>query len=590
MLTRLLLVLSAVLLAAAPAASAHPSDATPPDDGSSGVVPLSGKGENIAGVKRVKLAGATEVELAGDWAFVATDRTDKTPGGLTIVNVADPENPFVEGTWHSPQDGIEDGSYGDVDLSPDGNLAVVTNAHCDDCEEGEVVWAALIDVSDKAKPRLVGKIVDDETMDYVHTATLDDDTLYLNPQVAAFYPQPGNAHITAFDVSDPANPVKKGVIAPPGADAGLAHDTYIDHRPDGKTLMYAASISKSDVIDITDPMEPTWLQSSTSTYTISHDVQPNHDRSLILVDDEGALGGQLDESVSACGKVGEGPASADSGSLHFYEAAEDGTFANGGAVHLGSFNAPTNVNTGACVAHVFWQAPDENRLTQAYYRTGAFVLDYEDPSSPQMLGWFVADGGAKYWSNKPHNGYMYATDMEHGLDILRYTGEGGKRWPATAGPAEVQRSARQGVPYVPIERTDRRPATPAGPPASNDSQGQGASPQPAPASGAQPAASGPAPGSFRLKVKLRRVPGRKGSRVPLVVRFTDTSGKVVRRLTVRRRAGRRAAVRVRGVALDGAYRWRVTAGRRVLKSGRLLVRASSGVSLAPGAVLKARAR
>lgn len=357
----------------------------------------------------------------------------------------------------------------------------------------------------------------------------------------------------------------------------------MDHRPDGKTLMYAASVHKSDVIDITDPMKPTWLQSATSTYTISHDVQPNYDRSLILVDDEGALGGQIDESVSACGKAGEGPASADSGSLHFYKAAPDGTFADGGAVHLGSFNAPTNVNTGACVAHVFWQAPDENRLTQAYYRTGAFVLEYENPASPKMLGWFVADGGAKYWSNKPHNGYMYATDMEHGLDILRYTGEGGKRWPATAGPAEVQRAARQGVPYVPMAGTSRKPSAPPAPPA----------PPGRPAAGSAGSAAG-SPGrsfgAFRLDINVRRVPGRKGRRVPLRLRFTDARGKTVRRVTVRRRAGRRAVVRAKGVAVAGRYRWRLTAGRRVVRRGRLTVRKRAGLTLPPGAVLAARAR
>ena len=574
----------ALLAVAAPAAFAHPADEPPPDNGRSSVIPLFGEGENIEGVKRVEFPGPTEVELAGDWAFVSTDKTDKTPGGLVIVNIADPEDPFIEGTWHSPQDGIEDGSFGDVDLSPDGNLAVVTNAHCDDCTEGEVVWAALIDVSNKAHPRLIGKIVDVETMDYVHSATLDNDMLYLNPQVAAFYPQPGNAHITAFDISDPANPVKKGFIEPPGSDAGLAHDSYIDHRPDGKTLMYAASVHKSDVIDLTYPMSPTWLQSATSTYTISHDVQPNHDRSLIVVDDEGAAGGQLDESVSACGKVGEGPASADSGSIHFFEAAEDGTFANGGAVHLGSFNAPTNVDTGACVAHVFWQAPDENRLTQAYYRTGAFVLDFEDPSSPQMLGWFLADGGAIYWSNKPHNGYMYATDMDHGLDILRYTGEGGKRWPATAGAAEVQRAARQGVPYVPMAGTSRKPSTvPPAPPA-RPGAGSGAS-----SSSAATSSRRRPLGAFRLTSNVRRVPGRKGTRVPLRLRFTDARGKTVRRVTVRRRAGRRAIVRAKGVAVAGRYRWRLTAGRRVLRRGRLVVRQRSGLTLPAGTVLTARA-
>ena len=415
---------------------------------------LTGTGENIEGVARVDVPGANEVELAGNWAFVSTDAVGDQTGGLTIVNIAKPSRPFVQATWFSGEATPEDAnaSFGDVDLSADGNLAVLTNAHAASrgAGEGKLAWAYLIDVSDKDNPRLVGKVIDDDTMDYVHSATLDNGgkTLYLNPQVAAFFPQPGNAHITVFDISNPANPVKKGVIAPPGSEAGLAHDSYVDHRPDGKTLMYAASVHKSDVIDITNPLAPTWMQSVTSpSYTISHDVQPNHDRSVIVVDDEGAAGGQLDESVSACGKVGEDPATVDSGSVHFYAANADGTFANAGAVHLGSFNAPTNVDTGACVAHVFWQAPNENRLTQAYYRTGAFIVEFEDPANPEMLGWFLPDGGAMYWSNKPHKGYMYASDMEGHLDVLKYTGEGGTRWPATAGPAEVQRAARQGVPF-----------------------------------------------------------------------------------------------------------------------------------------------
>jgi hypothetical protein len=425
-------------------------------------------------------------------------------------------------------------------------------------------------VSDKSKPKLVGKIVDDGTIDYVHTSTLDNKTLYLNPQVAAFYPQPGNAHISVFDVSNPASPVKKGVIAPPGADAGLAHDTYIDHRPDGKTLMYAASIHKSDVIDITDPLASSWLQSATSTYSISHDVQPNHDRSVIIVDDEGAAGGQLDDAVSACGKAGTGPASVDSGSVHFYAAAPNGTFANGGAVHLGSFNAPTNFDTGACVAHVFWQAPDENRLTQAYYRTGAFVVDFEDPSDPQMLGWFLAEGGANYWSNKPHRGYMFASDMEGHLDVLRYTGEGGSRWPATAGPAEVQRAARQGVPYAPVP-------------------GAGTAPLPKPAQPGGPAGASREVGRFSFKLKGKRVPGKKGKR-KLVLRFTDAAGKVAGTAKVKKAAGKKAKVKVSGVAVAGTYRWTLKAGRKTLRKGKLTVTPTAGLSLSPGATLTATAR
>ena len=129
-------------------------------------------------------------------------------------------------------------------------------------------------------------------------------------------------------------------------------------------------------------------------------------------------------------------------------------------------------------------------MTQAYYRTGAFIVDFEDPANPSMLGWFLADGGANYWSNKPHRGYMFATDMDHGLDILKYTGEGGTRWPATAGPAEVQRSARQGVPYVPIGGAKTTPLPSVPKPASNRVLGK-----------------------FAFTARAKRVPG-KGTQVP----------------------------------------------------------------------------
>ena len=571
MTLRALLAAAAALTLVVPVASAQQA------------IPLSGQGENIEPIARVKVPGANEVEMAGDWAFVSTDLNEDEEGSLTIVNIADPENAYVQSRWLASDGGLRDMSFGDVDLSPDGNTAYLTNAHCEDCDEGEVVWVAIVDVTDKSKPRLVGKILDDDTIDYVHTSTIDNNTLYLNPQVAAFYPQTPNAHISVFDVSDRANPVKKGVIAPPGGDLGLAHDTYIDHRPDGKDLMYAASIHQNHVIDVTDPLDAGWLQTTTSpSYTISHDAQPNHDRTIIVVDDEGAAGGQLDEAVSACGKVGSGPASLDSGSVHFFEAAEDGTFANGGVLHLGSFNAPTNANKGACVAHVFWQAPDENRLTQAYYRTGAFIVEFEDPADPKMLGWFVADGdnGANYWSHKPHRGYLFASDQEGHLDILRYTGEGGTRWPATAGPAEVQRAARQGVPYTPMAGATTDPL-----PAGGGSTGPGAG------SGGGSAAPRQI-GRFAFKAKARKVPGRRGTKRKLVIRFRDAAGKRVGKAKAKKRAGRRAKLKVRGVAVAGRYRWVLKAkGRRkALRRGEFTVAPQAGVMLSPSATLIAKAR
>jgi hypothetical protein len=549
---RLLTPLLALAAMAAPTASAQ--------------APLVGKGENLQPIARVPINHPNEVELAGDWAFVSDDTVtgdNDDTGGLTIVNIKDPAHPFIEGHWECP------GGWGDVDLSTDGNIAILTNAHQVECLDANTA-VAIIDTSDKKHPKLLSSINYDDDFEYVHTSTLDNHLLYLNPQAAAFYPQGQNPHIPIFDITDPTKPVKKGFVESTGV--GLAHDTFIDHRPDGKTLMYAASVHTTDVFDITDPFKATMLQRTTSPeITISHDVQPNHKRDVLVVDDEGAAGGQLDEQVSACGKLGgPGPAAIDSGSVHFYAAAADGTFANEGAVELGSWNAPANVNTGACVAHVFWQAPDQNRLTQAYYRTGAYILDFEDPANAKMLGSFLADGGSDYWSFKPHRGYIFGTDQDGGLDILRYTGEGGKAWPTTSGPAEIQRAARQGVPYKPLVLGDTQVST---------------APLPAP-----PAATASDIGKIAFSAKLKKIKGKKGKKVALKIVFTDAKGKTVGTAKFKKAAGKKATVKVAGGAVAGTYRWAIKAGKKTLKKGKITVKKTAGWTISSGATLSAKAK
>jgi hypothetical protein len=563
---RSLIFLFAVSAIAAPSASAQ--------------APLAGTGENIQPIARVPIPHPNEVELAGDWAFVSSDgSTSYTPeeytgGGLVIVNIKDPAHPFIEGEWKC------DAGWGDIDLSPDANIAVLTNAHGDECTE-DAAQVAIVDISDKKNPKLLSTISDESNV-YVHTATMDNGgkRLFLNPQAAAFYPQGTEPHISVWDISDPKNPKREGQISKQGI--GLAHDTFVDHRPDGKTLMYAASIHTSDVFDISDIQAPSLMQEVTSAeITISHDVQPNHDRSMIVVDDEGALGGQLDEGVSGCGKIGgPGPAGADSGSVHFYQAAEDGTFFANGAVEMGSWNAPANANEGACVAHVFWQAPDQNRLSQAYYRMGAFVLDFEDPLDVKMLGSFKSDQGSDYWSNKPHRGYLFATDQDGtgaddplggGLDILRYTGEGGKAWPATSGPAEVQRSARQGVPYVPIQLNGQPVGT-------------------APLPGATKGPDNRAIGRVKFTAKLKKVAGKKGKKAKVTFTFFNSAGKKVGTAKVKKKAGKKAKVKISGAAVAGKYKWTAKAGKKRIGRGKFTVKKSAKAALSPSRSLSVRAR
>src|SRR3954469_25915630 len=100
MLTRSLVAAFIALFILVPAASAQD------------VVPLAGKGENFQPIARVNVPRVNEVEMAGDWAFLSQDQGEDVgadgEGGLVIVNVANPENPFVEGQWHAEQAGIAD--------------------------------------------------------------------------------------------------------------------------------------------------------------------------------------------------------------------------------------------------------------------------------------------------------------------------------------------------------------------------------------------------------------------------------------------------------------------------------------------------
>jgi hypothetical protein len=520
------------------------------------VVPLTGTGENVQPIARMKLPGANEIAVAGDWAFLSSTAVEETCGCLYIVNIADPAHPYLEGVWDAAKTELTAQSYGDVDISPDANLAVLTNTR-----GSGPAWDVIIDTSDKAHPKLLSHVDDvDGTMEYVHTSTLDGKLLYMNPQAWVGYPQPGHAAVTVVDIADPAQPKIVGKITTPGSDAGFAHDTYIDHRPDGKDLMYAASVSRTDVLDVTNPLQATWLQSTTGDYTISHEAMPNFDRTVLIVTDEGLAGGALEPAVSACAKVGTGPAAVDSGSTHFYAAAPDGTFANGGAVELGTFNTPASVGEGQCISHVIWQAPDQNRMTQAYYEHGAWVIDFSDPANAKALGYFDADN-TNYWSNKAHNGYLYASNRNGTLDILRYTGEGGTKWPTTAGPAEIQLAARQGVPYVPIAHTTAPPAPPA-PPARSF-------------------------GRFTFTIKGKKLRGRRGRKVRLALSFTS-AGKRVAVTRFKRKAGRRLKARVTGVAATGSYRWVLRAGRRKLARGRIRVGAVDGLKSTARLVARVR--
>jgi hypothetical protein len=362
------------------------------------------------------------------------------------------------------------------------------------------------------------------------------------------------------------------------------HDLYVDHRPDGKTFAYAASIGYTDVIDVTDPSKPILRERvQDPTVTISHQAEPNFDRSLLLVTDEwqggreftGFCGGAPARVVPPQGLPGVGDPT-DIGALHIYRLDPKGDIAGsdgGGIDKAGTFNIPYQTTTepsSGCTIHVFWQAPDQNRMVTAWYGRGTRVIDYSNPAEPKQLAYFIPDG-SDTWSAKPHRGYIFTGDILRGMDVLRYKGEGGARWPAMAGPAEVQRARIQGV--TPPHETGTPPAP-----------DPGTQPQPQPGPRTRV--------GRRVFTKHVRIPDVRGKRkAELVLSFYKKSGLVTRiRLDTRDDRVARLTAQVAGLA--GHYRYTVRLGDRgkMLGSGIVQVRRSdtTRVELPPGQALVCR--
>ena len=510
---------------------------------------LQAAGENMELVANhpIEEGRGTDLELAGDYAYVAYF------GGFVIVDISDPRKPKRVGT-------LECGGGGhDIALSPDATIAYfAADNPLGECGEGS--GTAIVDVSDKTRPQVLSAVV---TSVGSHTVTTDGHVLSSNNYASD--------EVLLFDVSDPRNPKPLAQTATPGPSA--FHDSFFDHRPDGKVLLYGASGEGHDVFDVTDPAKPTHLQRVVDPeVSFSHQLEPNYKRDILIVSDEWGGGG----TAGACGKnpaadptgpvPGPGTAN-DLGAIHFYRAGTDGRFATEGLAKLGTFNLPFEApQTAGCTSHVFWQAPDANRFSIAWYVHGTRVVDFSNPAAPQEIGWFVPDR-ANTWSAKPHRGYIFTGDLNRGMDVLQFTGDG---WPKDAPPADLQRLAQNGF-YKP-------PAT-----------GPGPSTTGPPPPVTRPPAADRRVGRFAFRKRLR-VPGRRGKRVRLTVSFIDGGQAVVGRARVRKPVARRASLRASGVAEAGAYRYVVRLGRRVLGRGRFTVRPASGVKLAANRVITARVR
>jgi hypothetical protein len=78
-------------------------------------------------------------------------------------------------------------------------------------------------------------------------------------------------------------------------------------------------------------------------------------------------------------------------------------------------------STGCASSHYFASRGD-GLTVNAFYTQGVRFLDTSDPRNIRQVGYFV-NGDSDTWAAYWHNGYVFVTDFQRGVDVLRFEGK-----------------------------------------------------------------------------------------------------------------------------------------------------------------------
>ena len=251
-----------------------------------------------------------------------------------------------------------------------------------------------------------------------------------------------NPGIEYRDISDPSRPGPARHLALP-VRPGLGTESHdITFNEDGSRA-YSAALSQGVIIDTTDPGAPRIVTSFLNPgINVWHQTDPftltdagGREREYLMVEDE----------YAGAAAAGQCP----NGGVWFYEIT--GELERNPAL-IGYFNidelrATDQPVVGRCTAHVFDVHEDQQIATIAWYNAGARVLDLSGLTGISLGGSQIAGDGvteigsarftgtqdqsSETWAAKtprihPVTGdfYLYANDIERGLDVWRFDGDG----------------------------------------------------------------------------------------------------------------------------------------------------------------------
>ncbi|MEU0241671.1 hypothetical protein ABZ234_28620 [Nocardiopsis sp. NPDC006198] len=399
-------------------ASAY-ADEAPADEISSNVT-------HVAHVPKPDAVRSTNSDLAftGDYAIGGNY------DGFVVYDISEPEDPQVVSEVLCP------GGQGDVSVSGDllyfsvdypraGTECGAASVPTTDPEGFEGI--RIFDISDKANPQYVAAVATDCGS---HTNTLvpgkDGEHEYI--YVSSYSPserfpncQPPHDKISIIEVpvDDPASAelVDAPVLFPEGGNTGTSgcHDITVFPSRD---IAAGACMGDGILMDISDPAAPVVTEVVQDTnFAFWHSATFTNDGRNVVFTDELGGGG----APTCTEEIGP-----ERGADAVYSLDGDGAEAD--LAFQSYFKIDRHQGGEVCVAHngSLIPVPGQDFFVQSWYTGGVSVIDFNDAANPEEIGYFDIDSRVEdgvqdndSWSAYYYNGYVYSSDIERGIDVLK---------------------------------------------------------------------------------------------------------------------------------------------------------------------------
>lgn len=362
--------------------------------------------------------------------------------GWEILDVTDPTNPQVVKFIPGPPNG----DTGQIDLSGNIMITGLQNRQGYKSEkppdEGVIIW----DISDPVNPKQLALWKTGATGTHRNGYP---GGRYAN--LSAGMPGYKGQILVFLDLSDPAHPKEAGRWWMPGQKEGeppIPFPFYGLHGPafidgDRAYMGYSPWMVILDISDIAHPRMISQMDFHTPFGGIQvHDAMPIPGRDLVFVHSEGTGGGDSPNGPLAC----QGPLFL-TGLVDIKDLAKPkliSTF----PIPVPPADAPytdfcdKGGRFGPHNTNILQHLPDVERqqdlIYLTYFNAGLRVFNIKDARLPKEVGWFIPPTPTKRRFTAPYDklvsetedvlvdtrGYIYITDKQWGLFILRYTGPG----------------------------------------------------------------------------------------------------------------------------------------------------------------------